>query len=219
MDILKIAASQLGITEISGDKNHSQIVKYATETGIEGINNDETPWCSTFINWCAKEADLPFSGKATARSWINIGKTVTNPSPGDVVIFWREDPLSWKGHVGLFLGFNASHSQVFCLGGNQSNAVTISSYDINKVLSYQRLSKVNPLTIPTSKLHKGKKGKEVMELQLLLNHLNYNCGDTDGDFGAKTDTALKLLQANNHLTIDGIYHSKTRNCIESLLQT
>ena len=219
MDILKIAASQLGTKEIKGAEDNPQIVAYATETNISGIQNDEIPWCSTFVNWCAKKAELPISGKPNARSWINVGVKTEKPIPGDVVVFWRENINSWKGHVGIFLGFNQDASKVYCLGGNQKNAVTIAEYDAKKVLSYRRLSKTTPLSIPDPVLKKGHKGERVIQLQLILNHLEYNCGDADGDFGAKTENAVKLIQANNQLVIDGVYGGHSKDCIESLLQS
>lgn len=219
MDILKIAASQLGVKEIKGVDDNPQIVAYARETGISGINNDEIPWCSTFVNWCAEKVGLPISGKPNARSWINVGKTTQNPIPGDIVVFWRENINSWKGHVGIFLGFNQDSSKVFCLGGNQKNAVTIAEYDLKKVLSFRKLSKDNILSIPDPTLKKGIKGERVIQLQLILNYLKYNAGDSDGDFGTKTENAVKLLQSNNHLIIDGVYGVNSKNCIECLLQS
>ena len=68
MNILKKAASELGTKEISGTEDNPQIVKYAQETGITFIDNDEIAWCSTFVNWCAKKSGLPITGKANARS-------------------------------------------------------------------------------------------------------------------------------------------------------
>ena len=112
MNILKIAASQLGIKEIRGSEDNPQIVKYAQETGITSIDDDEVPWCSTFVNWCAKEAGLPMSGKANARSWISVGTTPQSPEPGDIVVFWRDSIHSWKGHVGILLGFNNDFSRL-----------------------------------------------------------------------------------------------------------
>ena len=39
--LIKIAASQLGVREIPGDEDNPVIVNYAKETGIAGISNDE----------------------------------------------------------------------------------------------------------------------------------------------------------------------------------
>ncbi len=147
MDLLKIAASQLGIKEIKGTKNNPSIVSYATETGIKNIATDEIPWCSTFINWCTKKAGLPMSGKANARSWTKIGTRTDIPETGDIAVFWRESKNSWKGHVAIFLGFNHNGKRVICLGGNQGNAVSIMDYDVEKVLSYRRLFQVKKFQV------------------------------------------------------------------------
>lgn len=219
MSIIKIAASQLGVKEITGPEHNSQIVAYAEYTGITGITNDEIPWCSTFVNWCARKAGLKYSGKATARSWVHIGTQVEDPIPGDIVVFWREHVHSWKGHVGIFMGFNADGTQVFCLGGNQNNEVNIREYDVEKVLSYRRIDKREILEAPEAELKKGNRGPRVIMLQKALNFLGYNCGDVDGDYGRKTESALKLLQANAQIEINGIYNIETKNQMESLLQS
>jgi uncharacterized protein (TIGR02594 family) len=219
MSIIKIAASQLGVKEITGPEHNSQIVEYAEFTGIDGITNDEIPWCSTFVNWCAKKAGLKYSGKATARSWVHIGTPVDDPIPGDVVVFWRESIHSWKGHVGIFMGFNKQGTKVFCLGGNQNNEVNIREYDVEKVLSYRRIDKREILEAPEAVLQKGNRGPRVVMLQKALNFLGYNCGDVDGDYGRKTESALKFLQANAQIEINGIYNTETKIQLESLLQS
>ena len=218
MDILKIAMSQIDIKEIHGEEDNLQIVKYAKETGILFIDNDDIPWCSTFVNWCAKKSGLKYSGKANARSWMSIGEKTILPEPGDIVVFWRGDINSWKGHVAIFLGYNSDASRVFCLGGNQGDAVSIADYDSKKVLGFRRLQKRQNIVIPMPILKKGSRGTEVIELQTLLNFLNYNCGDIDGDFGRKTQSALTRLQADNMVDPNGVYNDKTVDIIESLLQ-
>jgi hypothetical protein len=35
-----------------------------------------------------------------------VGTKVAYPEPGDIVVFWRESPQSWKGHVGIFTGIS-----------------------------------------------------------------------------------------------------------------
>ncbi len=116
-NLLKIAFNELGIEEIAGDQHNPEILKYAEETRIKGITSDEIAWCSTFVNWVAQKAGLQISGKANARSWLNVGTKVTLPEPGDVVVFWRESPESWKGHVvfiwehpSIMPGFTASEA-------------------------------------------------------------------------------------------------------------
>lgn len=217
--LLKIAFQELGTEEIKGDKDNPEVVKYATETGIAGINNDEIAWCSTFVNWVAMKAGLQYSKKPNARSWLNVGKKVTAPEPGDVVIFWRESIQSWKGHVGFFLGFSQDKKRVYCLGGNQGNRVSVSAYRTAQVLSFQRLGEAAKLTIPDPVLKRGSKGKTVVELQDALKLLDINVGTSDGDFGQKTEDGVKELQTRKpQLAIDGIYNEETRDLLESLFQ-
>ena len=73
--------------------------------------------------------------------WLEIGKKVTEPKPGDIVIFWREDPNSWKGHVSIFIGKDEETNEIICLGGNQDDQVCIRKYDANSVLGFRHLEK------------------------------------------------------------------------------
>ena len=216
--ILKLAFEELDTTEISGTVHNPRILEYAKKSGLEGISDDETPWCSTFVNFCCEELDYEKSGKANARSWLQVGKRVNNPKPGDIVIFWRESIHSWKGHVGLFLGFSSNKRKVFCLGGNQGNKVSVAEYDAAKVLGFRKVGKEEIAELPEPVLKKGDRGKEVIKLQTVLNSLEYNCGDPDGIFGNKALNALKLLQANNRIQVDGVYGNQSKIILESLLQ-
>jgi len=217
--LLKIAFKELGTEEIVGNVNNPEVLKYAKETGIKGITSDEIPWCSTFVNWVAWKAGLQISKKANARSWLNVGIKVTSPEPGDVVVFWRESPQSWKGHVGIFLGISIDKKRVYCLGGNQGNRVSVSAYRSNTVLSYQRLATEAKLAIPNPTLQIGSCGKEVVALQDALKLLSINIGTSDGAFGPKTAAGIKELQTRKpNLEINGIYNAETRNLLESLFQ-
>lgn len=204
--LIEIAMKEMGVKEIVGKTHNNRILTYAKDIGMGWINDDETPWCSIFVNWVCKEAGVEMSSKPNARSWVKVGTTTKDPSPGDVVIFWRESPTSWKGHVGFFLGFSSDLSHVFCLGGNQGNAVGINAYASDKVLRFQRVTeKKIEKKIPKGILKRGSRGTEVFQLQILLNHLGYNCGDPDGIFGGKTENALKFFQADQRIAVDGTY--------------
>ena len=219
-ELLKIAFNELGTEEIVGTENNPQVLKYAKEAGIQGITNDEIAWCSTFVNWVAWKAGLQISGKANARSWLNVGSKVSSPEPGDVVVFWRESPESWKGHVGFFLGVSPDLKRVYCLGGNQGNRVSVSAYRMETVLSFQRLAPLEKTTIPDPTLKKGSRGVAVVALQNALKQLNIDVGTSDGDFGSKTEKGVKELQTREpHLAITGIYNEETRDLLESLLQS
>ncbi len=218
--ILQIAMAQLGVKEIKGREHTEQILNYSKEIGMSWVSEDETPWCSIFVNWVCKNAGAPMSKKANARSWVNVGTSTNDPRPGDVIVFWRESPTSWKGHVGFFIGFSADNTLVFCLGGNQGDSVSINAYSKDKVLRYQQID-VEPdnLGAPKGVLKKGSSGKEVFRLQILLNRFGYPCGDPDSRFGPKTESALKVFQADSGIAITGEYRKQSKTAFEEILNS
>ena len=219
--LVKIAAGELGIKEIPGQEHEKRIVEYAKEAGFKTIADDETPWCSIFVNWCCHQAGLQRTHRANARSWLAVGLPVDDPAPGDVVVFWRERPDSWKGHVGIFMGFSKNRSRVFSLGGNQKNTVSIQGYDASTVLGFRRLTNETMTGIPKAKpfLKLGSVGEEVAKLQSVLGELGYDCGAADGIFGQHTESQLKAFQREEGLEPDGIYGPSAKTLIESIFQT
>ena len=65
------------------------------------------------------------------------------------------------------------------------------------------------VSIKVPVLKKGCKGEPVRALQGALNALGYNCGTVDGDFGSKTQTAVKTFQEAAGLEVDGSVGAKT----------
>lgn len=119
-----------GLKEIPGPVDNPVIVAWFREMGFAEIQDDETAWCSLTINIMAKRCGLEYTGKLDAKSWMKAGLPVTVPMIGHVVVFWREKPDAWKGHVGLFAGYNPDKSQIFTLGGNQNNQIGIRAYPV-----------------------------------------------------------------------------------------
>jgi peptidoglycan hydrolase-like protein with peptidoglycan-binding domain len=60
------------------------------------------------------------------------------------------------------------------------------------------------VTVELPLLSKGSKGGGVTTVQRLLIIMGYNPGIADGDFGPKTEAAVKEYQARNGLTADGV---------------
>lgn len=138
--IIEIALTQYGIKEIVGKNHNAAVVGYFKDIGFEQINDDETPWCSAFVNWCAMRAKYERTSNLTARSWLKIGVKIITPQLGDIVIFQRGSS-SWMGHVGIYV--NQDLDNIYVLSGNQSNMVNISAYPKNKLLGFRRLRKIN----------------------------------------------------------------------------
>lgn len=137
--ILEIALKEFGQKEIPGVKHNERIVSYAKEIGLDWVNDDETPWCSIFMNWCALKAGAERTGKATARSWLNTGEATATPELGDVVVL-RRGTSPWQGHVGLYI--TESEGIIYVLGGNQANSVNINACSKKDVLGYRKIHEV-----------------------------------------------------------------------------
>jgi len=136
--MLAFASSFIGEQEIKGGGHNPKILNWFKEIGHSWVKDDETAWCSCFINYIALQCEVKGSGKLDARSWLKVGEEVNYPLPGDVVILWRESKSSWKGHVGIFIGYNKA-GNIFILGGNQGNEVNVTLYNNNRLLGFRRL--------------------------------------------------------------------------------
>lgn len=217
-NLLNIAMAEIGVKEISGPEANPRIIQYARDCGIH-YTSDETAWCSVFMNWVAQKAGLERTNKATARSWLNVGIPVSDPEPGDVVVFWRGSRDSWQGHVGIYTGPSTNNSRIYCLGGNQGNEVSITAKSHDRILGYRRLRPVGKTSWGLKELKKGDTGPEVRQLQDALKQLGYNCGTSDGIFGPRTEQCLKDFQSSeSSIDINGIFDKATREFIEQVLE-
>jgi uncharacterized protein (TIGR02594 family) len=119
---LEIAKGYVGLKEIPGAKHNTVIQSWLARLGA-WWRDDETPWCGVFVAHCLREAGLPLPQNwMRARAWADYGSNLrsTHVAPGAILVFARQG----GGHVGFYAGEDSSYFYV--LGGNQSNAVTIS---------------------------------------------------------------------------------------------
>lgn len=121
-------------------KSNSVILSWLQDI-LSWAKDDEISWCAAFVNSVCRLSGVIGTGKANARSFLDVGEPIHNPSPGDIVIFWRESKHSWKGHVGFFIREKGEY--IYVLGGNQSNEVNISAYPKHRLLGYRRLKFIN----------------------------------------------------------------------------
>lgn len=217
MEILKVAINELGQKEIKGSKHNQRILQYAKEAGFEYVNDDETPWCSIFVAWCSMKCGLERSSKPSARSWLNIGVESQNPTPGDVVVFYRGDKNGWQGHVAIFMGYAKDPNFIFALGGNQGDSVSIAKFQSSKILGFRRISSQVVYDLPSIVLSKGDEKQEVKNLQFILNSKGYDCGYPDGIFGNKTMAVIKEIQLKAGFEVTGVYDKRTSNHIHDLI--
>lgn len=137
----EMAKTYLGVKEIPGKAHNSLILRWLRRL-LPSADADEISWCSAFMDAMAAAAGYEQARSLTARSWLKAGDPVkaSEAQPGDVVIFWRESPTSWKGHVAFFERFEGS--KVHVLGGNQSDAVTVAPYPRAQILGIRRLRRL-----------------------------------------------------------------------------
>lgn len=124
---LTLARTFVGTREVVGTKHSPVIMGWIQEIGAKTlgmkVNDDETPWCGTFMALLMKRSGLTAPLIAVrAASWGRVGqwgRELIAPRLGCILVFTREG----GGHVGLYLGEDAAHFHV--LGGNQSNSVSV----------------------------------------------------------------------------------------------
>lgn len=133
---LIIARAELGVSERLGPGQHNpRIVEYHSTTSL-GASDDETPWCSSFVNWVLVHAGCKGTGSARARDWLSWGSALQFPRPGAVTVLHRRHAGGRDGSTGSSSGFHvaflisATPTQVRLLGGNQSNQVRYSNFSL-----------------------------------------------------------------------------------------
>lgn len=229
-DLIKKAVGEIGVKENPSGSNN---VKYNTEYYGRAVQGSSYPWCCAFIWWLFKKCNaskLFYDGKKTAycpavESWGRSKKLTVERSkgkPGDIILF----DFYGKGesvHIGIIEKVVGNKYQ--CIEGNTSTtsddnggAVMRRTRPLSVVRciirpkydneTYADVKEVKTVDITLKVLKKGSAGEEVKTIQRLLRMMGYKdqYGNTlviDGDFGSKTEYALKKFQKAEGLEVDG----------------
>jgi uncharacterized protein (TIGR02594 family) len=122
---LQTAFELMGTREKPGKGSNEAIIGWARDLEIVSYNDDDIPWCGLFVAHCVgsqlPEESLP-NNPLGARAWERFGHKTT-PQLGAVMVFWRGSKTSGLGHVGFYWAEDDEAYHI--LGGNQSNAVTV----------------------------------------------------------------------------------------------
>jgi uncharacterized protein (TIGR02594 family) len=130
---LEIALREIGVEEVPGAGNNPRVIEYHKTTTLKATQ-DSVAWCSSFVNWCMKQAEIQGSGSAAARSWLSWGKKLDTPRNGCIAVLKRgSNPAN--GHVAFYVGDGTSTIRL--LGGNQGDQVKVSTFPKSMVLSYR----------------------------------------------------------------------------------
>lgn len=133
----ELALEYVGLREVPGTKSNKTILGWIKSFFSWADDDSTVAWCAIFVNTMLAKSGKKGTGKANARSFLAWGRSVRAPKKGDVVVFWRNNPKSWQGHVGFYAG-DAGNGYIYCLGGNQNNKVSIAKYPKHRVLGYRR---------------------------------------------------------------------------------
>ena len=134
LNIIKTAIAEVGYTGITGQKSNPNVLKYFSEIGISWVKDDDTAWCSAFVNWVLMKCNIKGTNELNARSFLNWGIRKSKPDMGDIVVLWRGSKESWQGHVGFYICDRGD--TIMILGGNQDNSVSIKAFSKLQVLAY-----------------------------------------------------------------------------------
>lgn len=144
---LATARRYLGVAEIKGPHHHPKILELLDRADgkddgktLQGIADDEVPWCASFVSGVLEEAGETSARSAWARSYLSWGGALGGPAVGAIVVFER-GPSS--GHVGFVVGRD-DRGNLMVLGGNQGDMVKVSPFALGRVLDY-RWPKGRPL--------------------------------------------------------------------------
>lgn len=122
----------LGIKEIKGPLHQEEILQLWVDSKLSGIKNDEVPWCAAFTNACLERAGIRSPRKDSAKSYLDWGLKLDHPEPGCIAVFSR----AGGNHVAFAIARDGGGDLV-CIGGNQSDAVNISTFDRSRVIGYR----------------------------------------------------------------------------------
>lgn len=128
---IKEARKYIGLKEIPGKTHNTTILSWLRELKA-WWDEDETPWCGTFVGAMLKKSGRHVIGEwFRARSWSSAGTKLERPAYGCIVVFSREG----GGHVGFVVGEDEK-GNLMVLGGNQGNKVSIAAFPRSRVLAY-----------------------------------------------------------------------------------
>lgn len=131
---MEIAEGELGVSEIAGMHHNQRILEYHACTTLRATD-DETPWCSSFANWCVYHAGIMGTRSAAARSWLNWGLPLAEPKVGCIVVF-RRGASPTAGHVAFFDSIDEA-GRIRVLGGNQGDKVSYARFSKAELLGYR----------------------------------------------------------------------------------
>ena len=198
------------------------------ESGVQLIKSrTDATYINELINVYRNEGLLPFTQRATEDSSAIDALLPAEPSVNDPLFISALQTI--QGNIGNAILMDVTEAdQLAGDSGQDSNARwaivneaiaqienATTAQELTAVLNGERVtvaSSPTPTPEPVTTyntLSKGDKNDEVLEMQNRLFALGFLLDDRDGDFGSKTQTAVKLFQQAAGLEATGIADSAT----------
>lgn len=147
--LVNAAIQYLGIREVVGKGSNPVIMNMAKELNVADIyTDDDMSWCALFINYLCKITGKPIVdikgdkyNLLRAKWLLNWGNAVPikDMQLGDIGVLNRDG----GGHVFIIIA-KAKNGNVIGIGGNQSNSVTFSEFDIKRLVGVRRYYATKP---------------------------------------------------------------------------
>ncbi|MDN5931830.1 MAG: CHAP domain-containing protein [Pseudonocardia sp.] len=212
--VLAVARREIGYREGPNNAN-----KYGAAYGMNNV-----AWCAIWIWWIFKEAGAGHlihpktAYTPTAYDWHRSrGQASTTPRVGDLV-FYDWPPANRIQHVGIVEAVEPS--AIVTIEGNTSSGTAGSQSDgggvwrrrrarNSAIVGYAHPAYGAPASgsggAAVNVLRKGSADERaIREAQTLLVAAGFPLGLVDGDFGRRTEGAVKAFQASRGLVVDGV---------------
>jgi peptidoglycan hydrolase-like protein with peptidoglycan-binding domain len=221
--MIAAARSLLGLKESPPGSNHNKVTVWY---GVDAA------WCDMAVTYAAYHSDN--SGAVYGKhSWtVEHANTFRSHGrwhyglggvrAGDIVFFdWGGSrSISKIDHVGVVEAVH-SNGTITTLEGNTSNMFARRTRNSSVVVGYGRPAYgTGSLPMPPSDgmLRLGSKGNNVKTLQKNLNTVMHSGLTVDGDFGSKTDAAVRAFQRKYGLGVDGVYGPQSAAMMKAALK-
>lgn len=227
-------------TRGAGSDNYTKYAKEMDDLNVYNGIKQGYAWCNVFIDWIfvqsvgldrARQLLIGFSAGCTQDwNWLkSAGRIVTNPQRGDLIFFRN------LSHIGIIE--KVENGTIYTIEGNTSNAAELitnggqvakKTYNIGSsaIYGYARPNyegqSDEPIPTPTPVtqyplLVRGSKGNYVRLAQEKLLTKGYRLPKygADGSFGQETEEAVKQLQKDAGIGVDGKIGNQTWQVLNS----
>ena len=134
---MTLARSYIGCAEIKGPRHESRILAMWDAIKCGWFKDDETPWCAAFVGAMLEGVGIRSTRSAAARSYAKWGDDYLCHSrssiPYGAIVVLSRPGAPGSGHVGFYCG--PSGAGFALLGGNQNDAVRVSSYLWSRIVA------------------------------------------------------------------------------------